>query len=875
MKSVFYWILVLLSVVIFTSCEPDRASAGDLYSAVPKNAAAIVEVGDLHQALNQIGQTEIYTGIDSLPFVLQFAQNLRSLTHNFTQDSLQEFSKNQPMLMVAALSGAEKYSLLFITGSHKKFEKAFSTKLAKDYQVKKKTYSEAEIFHFYKEDKSKNYYVCSFNGLLLFSTNANLLEESIRQTNSEYNIKQDAGFKKLYETANRKDMANIYLNLAELPGLAKKIAPLANAEYLTRMGNWVEMDVSIENNELIMSGLIHLPEAQAWFPQSFTGVAAQKTKGQEVVPVSAGLWISHTFENAEQYYRNYRDYMERAGRLRKHDQLVEKLGFDAHQFLLNWVDTEMGLFGAAGKTEQESYVAYFSFRSEDDTKQALDELASQDYVEGYRGVIIKKMAAENALPRFYGNLFNDFHYPYFTITNGFALFSESLPQLKGVINDILSNKTLSQDKDFNDFNENFPGRAHIKVVASNPGFLPMLANSLEGSDAKIMEKHADKLNNFRWAGLQINVDGNKAFTSFYAKHSIAVKEKVSRQWSTQLESEAANVPQFLKNYVTNRYDIAIQDKDHRLYLLDYNGKVLWTKMLDGPIMGNITQVDLFKNNKLQMALNTPGRLYIIDRLGRDVENFPVELKEPATAPVGVFNYDNARNYRFIIPSGKDLLNYDLTGKPVKGWKFKKTGSAIITKPQHFAVKGKDLIVIETEDGKLYQLNRAGETRFKTIEGLPKLKIPFYLKEGENLALSEMITIADDGKLYSFRPGGADDKLYLDEDHPADEFLFFDTKYIFSSDEKLFVKSDDKPWVGEMDGDISTKPKAMIFRGDFYAGAFSQSAEEIRLYNKFGELIEGFPVFAQGPFDMGSLRANSSINIVTYSEDGTVICYQVN
>ena len=100
MKSVFYWTLVLLSVVIFTSCEPDRASAGDLYSAVPKNAAAIIEVGDLHQALNQIGQTEIYTGIDSLPFVLQFAQNLRSLTHNFTQDSLQEFSKNQPMLML-------------------------------------------------------------------------------------------------------------------------------------------------------------------------------------------------------------------------------------------------------------------------------------------------------------------------------------------------------------------------------------------------------------------------------------------------------------------------------------------------------------------------------------------------------------------------------------------------------------------------------------------------------------------------------------------------------------------------------------------------------------------------------------------------------
>ncbi len=875
MKPIFSWVCALFCIALISACEPDRASAGDLYSAVPKNAAIILEVGDFHQALSKISETEIYTGVDSLPFVMEFVQNLKSLTHDFAQDSLVRYSKKHPMLMVAALSGAEKYSVLFITASDEGFEKSFSAKLAKDYQVKKKTYSEAEIFHFYKEDKSKNYYISSFRGLLLFSTNANLVEESIRQLNSEFNIKADAGFQKLYETANRKDLANLYLNLTELPGLTKKILPLANADYLSKFGSWVEMDVNLESDELIISGLALLPEAQAWYPQSFKGISAQKTRGQEIVPVSAGIWISHTFENAEQYHRNYLDYLERAGRLRKHEQLVEKLGFDANQFLLNWVDTEMGIFGAAGKTEQDNYIAYFSYRSEDDTRQALDALANPDFIEGYRGVIIKKMTAENALPRFYGNLFTDFHYPYFTITNGFALFSESLPQLKGVINDILSNKTLSQDKDFNEFNDNFPGKAHIKVVASNPGFLPMLANALEGSDAKIMEKYSDQLNNFRWAGLQMSVDGDKAFTSFYAKHSIVQKEKVSRQWSTQLESEAASVPQFLKNYVNKKYDIAIQDKDYRLYLLDYNGKILWTKMLDGPIMGNITQVDLFKNNKLQMVVNTPGKLYIIDRLGRDVENFPVTFKEPATAPVGVLNYDNARNYRFIIPSGKDLLNYDISGKPVKGWKFKKTGSAIITQPQHFAVKGKDLIVIETEDGNLYQLNRAGEIRFKTIEGLPKLRIPFYLKEGESLAKSEMITIADDGKLYSFMPGGTDDKLYLDEDNPAEEFLFFDNKYIFSSDDKLFVKSDDKPWTGQMDGDISTKPKAMIFRGDFYAGAFSKNAEEIRLFTKNGELIEGFPVFAQGPFDMGSLRVDSSINIVTYSEDGTVICYRVN
>jgi hypothetical protein len=228
----------------------------------------------------------------------------------------------------------------------------------------------------------------------------------------------------------------------------------------------------------------------------------------------------------------------------------------------------------------------------------------------------------------------------------------------------------------------------------------------------------------------------------------------------------------------------------------------------------------------------------------------------------------------VVPCGKDLVNYDVTGKQVQGWEFTPAENMLITRPQHFSVNRKDVIVVETEEGKLLQLNRRGEIRFEVISGLPKLHIPFYLKEAESLASSEMLTIADDGKLYAIHPGGSVDDLYLDDQYPADHFLYFDDKYIFTSDEMLFVKTDEKPWSAELEDRISAKPKAMILNNKFYAGAFSNDAEEVRLFNAAGELIEGFPVFAQGPFDMGSLKLDGSINIVTYSEDGTLICYRV-
>ncbi len=875
MKSSHLFSVISALALFLSACQPGHKGSGDLFSAVPKNSTVVIAVENLYEGLGDLQHTKMYAELDSLPFMMGFARSIRSLSSEFDEDTLKQYFRKNPVLIVAALSGAEKYNLLFIGHGNPDLEATIGRKMSKGYQVRKKTYSDAEVFHFYKEDNSKSYHVSAYRDLLLFSTNGNLLEESIRQLNSEFNLRKDAGFQKLYETSNKKDLANVYVNLRETPGLLKKLLPLANSEYLKRMGSWAELDVQVYDEELIMSGLTLLPNQEAWYPQSFNGVSAQKTTGQQVVPTSTGIWISHTFENAEQYYRNYREYLEKAGRLRKHDQLLEKLEFDHEKFLLNWVDNEMGIFGSAGKTGQDNYVAYFRYRSEEDVTQALEQLASPDFIEGYRGMIIKKMTAENALARFYGSLYSDFHYPYYTISNGFVLFAENLPMLKGVINDIVDGKTLDRDEDFAEFNGKIPSKSHIRIIASNPGFLPLLGNTLEGSDAKIMEKNGEDLNNFRWAALQMNVDGDAAFTNFYMVHSATKKEKVSRQWSTQLETEAANVPQLLKNHVNKKYDIAIQDKDHRLYLLDNSGKILWTKILDGPIIGNITQVDLYKNNKLQMVLNTRTKLYVIDRLGNDVENFPVTLEEPASAPVGVFNYDLARNYRFVIPVGNDLKNYDMSGKPVKGWKFKKTGSPIVTQPQHFAVRGKDVIVVETEEGNLFQLNRTGAERFTTIKELPKLRIPFYLKEGKSLAESEMLTIADDGKLYAFQPGGTADALYLDEENPAEYFLYFDDKYIFTHEEKLFVKSDDKPWTATMESDISTKPKAMIFRGNFYAGAFSRDAEEIRLYDNKGSLIDGFPVFAQGPFDMGSLKVDASINIVTYSEDGTLICYRVN
>ena len=866
---------ILLTILIVVSCSPDNKISTDPYHAVPSNASMILEINDITDALEDFKGTRFYEISDSITPFQRWKTTLSDLEEAIAGEALDAFLKDKRMILSVALSGAEKYDLLVITTSSPEFEQHLGQRFSENFTAEQREYSGEKIFHFHRDEPKTSYFVSSYRELLLFSESKTLVEEAIRQVNTEFSIRDEAGFQKLYRTANRKDPANLYLNFQEATPMLQRILPGAGLEFMPRLGNWLELDLQLFEKELLISGISVLDGSGDSYLSAFSECDGSVSKGSAVVPDGFGGWLAINFENAEQYYRSYEHYLEKKGRLRKHQQLLEKLPKDAREHLLNWVDDEMGLIILPGKAAAPIHVAYLRARDGKDATAALDSVADGAFIEGYRGVIIRKMALENALPRVYGGIFDKFHHPYFFTHEDFVIFSESLAGMKGLINDILDEKTLYHSASYKSFISHLPDRSNIKAVAGNPAGLDLLAGLVPESHQRQYATYKKNLESFQFAALQMNIEDQAAYTNFYLQSAVKEAEKVSRVWSTGLDGKVIGEPKFILDHNSRKYDIAVQDENNRLYLVDRQGKILWKRDLDGPIMGEIRQVDAFRNKKLQMIFNTANSLYMLDRLGRDVENFPVKLSAECTAPVAVLDYDNNRSYRLLLAQGKILSNLDIEGKKVKGWAFEDAPANIVRMAQHFSVAGKDIIVAQCADGTLLQLNRRGQERFKSIKGLPVFRDEFYLVEGSKLSESELIAVGDDGMLYSVKPGGSTDKVYLDQDYPADDLFYFEGRYIFSSGSALIVKDEDKPWREEFDSDISQAPKAMILKGKFYAAAFSHAAEEIRLFNNEGELISGFPVFAQGTFDMGSLNLDGSINIVTSSNDGTLICYRVN
>ena len=73
------------------------------------------------------------------------------------------------------------------------------------------------------------------------------------------------------------------------------------------------------------------------------------------------------------------------------------------------------------------------------------------------------------------------------------------------------------------------------------------------------------------------------------------KEKKDKRvlWSLNLDQLIWG-PYSLKNHRTDSRDIVVQDSTNEIHYIGANGKVKWSKVIDGKILGNHFKLTLFK-----------------------------------------------------------------------------------------------------------------------------------------------------------------------------------------------------------------------------------------------------------------------------------------
>ena len=152
----------------------------------------------------------------------------------------------------------------------------------------------------------------------------------------------------------------------------------------------------------------------------------------------------------------------------------------------------------------------------------------------------------------------------------------------------------------------------------------------------------------------------------------------------------------VKNSGTGKINSFYQNSHGSLCLQEEGGKGLWGVPFKGRLCGTAHNVDYYANGKLQIIFGSGSRIYIIDRLGRFVNGFPIDLGKEILLGPDVYDFNGTRAYNIMVLHKDNTIEmYNLKGNKPSSWKTITAPETIKGLPERIEVGGKTFWVVRT------------------------------------------------------------------------------------------------------------------------------------------------------------------------------------
>jgi len=526
------------------------------------------------------------------------------------------------------------------------------------------------------------------NGIFVLSQSALLTENAIRV----YQNQDQRGFKiinpELFQFPSLKsDHGNLYSNINNLSEISfKGFSLLRTIPVLHELKNVAVYDVKSNGKSL-----------------SFNGFSLGKNS-------SLGLFQKQrpTPLNVVKYIPNYSDAFVHFG-ISDFHSITE---LNDTSFLKNFnTGNEIAFISAENRNS--SLAAFIEINP----NSSRDFNFITDYVEAYSTYQIRGVDGR-VLKKGFEKIFPDVVFNFCTVKDNYLFLSQSVEEIKLIIDAIENDDTWGKTLDYQKFSERGLQESNVTLIFKKPELFKGYRSLLQSYPSLIDSTGLAHLN---WYSIQMSaLDKNFYSNVNFSFGSSELKSTERRRSAKSSFIEFPGNVRFaglVKNHITGLQDIIIQDADLIVYLISLKDGISWKRQFDGPIQEPLQQLDFYKNGKLQYFFVTKERINVIDRLGRDVTGFPKSVLSQIKF-AAIVDYDKSKNYRFIISSvNNEVYLFDKEGKNLSEWGPKKFESAIVQSPQHIKIGGKDYFIIMLADGTVKLINRKGEfvNTFKTKE----------------------------------------------------------------------------------------------------------------------------------------------------------------
>lgn len=769
---------------------------------------------------------------------------------------------------------------------------------SKGYERKTLPYDDHSITTF-KSGGQERFHAAVVRRTLLISASRVLVEKAVRNAKNSDGLGSVPHFNTAARAAGAYADMNLYIQNAQI---TKYLTSLfrsehqKNAAWLPQTADFLVLDAQFSANTIALNGFIFNYEVKNSYLNIFKSQRPLPITIAQTLPRSTDGMYAFAVSNAQKLLSEYAKYHVRSQNEQyeqKINALEQKIAYSPAALFTALQPQEAALahIPSAGRSVDEQWFIVIKSADIAAAKKSMDAChaaVAKDSKNGAAKYQHSVKLSNNALITAYanpaGSLLETLLGQLFSCSDNYIWYygdymvmGASLAALGDFALAALSKNTLAQSMNLG---------SHASSESNVFVFLNPKRSDASYMDAfkpRALEglRQSALLSAAHGIGAQLRMAGaSEIYCSiFYAAQGNSVqRHTLPFVFETKLGAPLLRQPFVVKNHITQQNNLLAQDTKNTLYLIDNQGMVLWQRAMDEPIVGMVSQIDLLKNNKLQMVFSTRSHIYIVDRKGGDAAA-PIALPAPAAAGVAVFDYDGNRAYRFFVPCGGRIFACDPSGKALDGFAVGVRLGGVSQPVMHVRSGGRDFLIV-TDGGGIHFLDRRGRERMPAAAVSPaanSLTSCVYSPSGAAQSLAATTSGGD--ALTISLDNGESQKLPIKSRLHAQHFFSMSPQndYMFVNGKEFFVY--DGAMKLRMAADLKRAPseRAQSFHcgGRQFFGVYSQDEGRAYLWDERGNLLNGFPMEAAAPAIAVQFVKNGSCQILVPDPNGYLTSYELD
>jgi hypothetical protein len=843
-----------------------------LYKAIPQGAMVIAEVRDVGTTLEKIAQANYWRDMQFVDAVGKLERSIFLLdTLLLPADSL------SPQRIIASLHRVKEDDYDYLLLADHRILKADLDSLMRNMQKKgftvaKRQFRSAKIYEIDLPMLQQSFTVATDGAILLAGSNPVVVDEAI----SQFHALQSNGFWRHTWLDDDNSDIRLYLNTQNFPLLNDMF--LRNSESQNTLFNqfadictWVKLSVQFDKTTVRFNGTATWNNNQSFLADALNRKPAEQTrKIAEVVPFDVAFLASGSDRNLYRF-------------------LSSRNESDMSNDALTWVGNEWG-YGFGEPNGADPLNEAFIMLQVNDKKGAATALEAMRRVVAdstlqtidYRGGQLKPANLESYAQLFMSKQSAErFQTAYYAFVGDFAIFAPQVAYLKVFIDKAIAQKNLAQQPEYRRSAQLFDPNANIHLYLQPDRMRQLLQGA--GTDS-FNEYLSAKFGYFRHlspVAIQLKGKGSASNISGEIAYTQKTDEKMNALWSAQLLGVPIGKPHAVHISGTQAKQIMMQDRQYNLYMIDNEGRIVWKRNIGKPILGNVFATDYYRNGNYYYLFNTAQEIFLIDRDGENVLDYPIRLSTPASTGLTPIDFNNDRNYQIFVPSGNKVYGYEFSGRPLATWN-PKLGLGTLKYPllyvQH---KGKSYIVATSENGTLRITDPNGGIIAKadlkaTLIAEPQIE----LRNGT----PQIVVTTQKGTTYTVNLNGTYSSKTLMKPSSKSDFMSHnvigseDAENVFMANNKVYVFDrynklyERKFATNEYPSSIF--PIKLNGQKNNGIGVFCDNAQKAYLLNGDCVSYPSFPLTATTPFIVCDLFGNGENILIAGGIGNSVFAYKL-